>query len=205
MKIPRPVFSWAVGALVVAAWSVTVRANCGCSMDRIAAQGTTMSPEGLRGPCGQLMSAAKAVRVQSAAAAPAAVGEPQGVISSSEELARATTKQIGIYSNFFDDPSSTITAGDAVKWTLVNGFHTVTSDTGLFDSGALFNIGDTFSVTFNTPGTYGYYCQFHGVPGGLMFGTVNVVAAPEPVAMTLALPAMLLAVRPVRRRDRAKR
>ena len=33
-----------------------------------------------------------------------------------------------------------------------------------WDSGRM-DKGDTFSQTFDTPGTFGYYCQFHGAPG----------------------------------------
>ena len=32
----------------------------------------------------------------------------------------------------------------------------------------------TFSTTFNTPGTYAYYCVFHGSPGAGMHGTIVV-------------------------------
>jgi plastocyanin len=195
LKIPRPQYPWGICALVLALSSASARATCNCGLDRIAAAGTTMSAEGMRGPCGQLMSAAKVVAAQSAEAA---ASSSQAPLSAPESLSAASTRQVAIYSNFFDDQSITVAAGDTVKWTLVNALHTVTADTGLFDSGALFDIGQTYSFTFNAPGTYGYYCQFHGVPGALMFGEVNVVAAPEPVAAVLALPAMLL----LRRRGR---
>jgi plastocyanin len=37
------------------------------------------------------------------------------------------------------------------------------------------NPGDTFSFTFAAPGTYSYYCQIHGGPGGQgMAGTVVI-------------------------------
>jgi plastocyanin len=52
--------------------------------------------------------------------------------------------------------------------------HTITADDGSFDSGIL-NPGDTFSLTFDTPGTSAYYCQIHGGPGGVgMAGTIVV-------------------------------
>jgi plastocyanin len=34
------------------------------------------------------------------------------------------------------------------------------------------NPGQTFSVTFNSPGTYNYYCSIHGY--ALMHGTITV-------------------------------
>jgi plastocyanin len=59
----------------------------------------------------------------------------------------------------------TITAGTQVTWAWPSGTHDVRSDTGLFTSGpAVFN--GTLAYTFNTPGTYRYYCSLHGGPGG---------------------------------------
>jgi len=54
--------------------------------------------------------------------------------------------------------------------------HTVTSMPGSpssFGSGTL-NQGDAFSVKLTSPGTYGYFCQFHP---GWMKGTITVKAA----------------------------
>ncbi|MEA2511104.1 MAG: hypothetical protein QOJ59_591 [Thermomicrobiales bacterium] len=61
----------------------------------------------------------------------------------------------------FDPSSVTIEAGGTVTWTNVGDApHTVTSDDGTFDSGELAN-GDTFSSTFDEPGTYTYHCDIH--------------------------------------------
>ena len=63
-----------------------------------------------------------------------------------------------------------ITAGTTVTWTNNDGAnHTVTADDGSFDSGA-FGSGATFSVTFDIPGTYTYFCGIHGS----MTGTIVV-------------------------------
>lgn len=52
--------------------------------------------------------------------------------------------------------------------------HTVTSDTGLFNSGDILP-GQTFTYTFTQAGVYPYYCVFHGDKGGVdMAGTVQV-------------------------------
>ena len=74
-------------------------------------------------------------------------------------------------SNFAFGPNVLeVTAGTTVTWTNNDGAnHTVTADDGSFDSGAL-GSGGTFSVTFDTPGTYTYHCGFHGQ----MTGTVVV-------------------------------
>jgi plastocyanin len=69
------------------------------------------------------------------------------------------------------DPSSlTISAGTTVTW--VNngsGAVTVTSPDGLFDSETL-GSGSSFSYTFDTPGTFRYFC----VPHPHMKGTITV-------------------------------
>lgn len=70
----------------------------------------------------------------------------------------------------FSPSTVTISVGDSVVWTNNdNTSHTVSSDTGAFDSGVLAS-GDTFSLDFSTAGTYEYHCNFH--PS--MTGTVVV-------------------------------
>jgi hypothetical protein len=75
-------------------------------------------------------------------------------------------------------PSSvTIHPGDTVQWSWSSSGHTSTSGTpgspnGLWDSGFL-NPGQTFSHTFNTAGSFPYYCTAHGQCCG-MVGTVTV-------------------------------
>jgi plastocyanin len=68
-----------------------------------------------------------------------------------------------------------IPAGGMVLWsnTSILG-HTVTADDGSFDSGNL-DPGATYTMTFDTPGTYAFYCLPHGGVGGRgMAGTVIV-------------------------------
>jgi plastocyanin len=76
----------------------------------------------------------------------------------------------------FSPHTTTITAGETVTWTNHDGTdHTVTADNGAFDS--TLADGQSFSFTFANPGTYAYYCRFHGAPGGVgMSGTVIVQA-----------------------------
>ncbi|HXM36211.1 MAG TPA: plastocyanin/azurin family copper-binding protein [Pyrinomonadaceae bacterium] len=67
-----------------------------------------------------------------------------------------------------------IKAGADVTWEVKEGTHTVTADNGAFESPAL-SAGKKFGHTFSTPGTYRYYCSFHGSKGGHdMAGTVVV-------------------------------
>lgn len=75
--------------------------------------------------------------------------------------------------------SITVKAGTRILWTNMETSpipHTVTSGTpnapsGIFDSGTL-NPRQSFQFTFNSPGTFAYFCRIHGAA---MTGTVNVV------------------------------
>lgn len=70
--------------------------------------------------------------------------------------------------------------GDTVVWENV-GFraHTVTSDTGAFDSGNMAP-GDTFSRTFQEEGFFFYHCRHHGSARNGMWGVVIVGDPPPP-------------------------
>jgi plastocyanin len=94
-----------------------------------------------------------------------------------------------------------INVGDTVRWEWLGDFHTVTSCAGnleVFDSG-IFDTGDSFEQTFNTVGTWSYYCIPHGVDLGNgtaigMAGTVTVVPVPS-VLVAGAVGAVALAGR----------
>jgi len=61
----------------------------------------------------------------------------------------------------FGSGTLTVTAGTTVEWVMRDQMpHTVTADSGAFDSGTL-SAGGTFSHTFDEPGTYTYYCKLH--------------------------------------------
>ncbi|HSD58483.1 MAG TPA: plastocyanin/azurin family copper-binding protein [Methanotrichaceae archaeon] len=78
----------------------------------------------------------------------------------------------------FQPDSLTVPAGTTVTWInrdIVR--HTVTSTEGLFDSDRL-GSGESFSYTFNEPGTFDYYCTIHPI----MQGTVIVTEAEQPPA-----------------------
>jgi plastocyanin len=70
----------------------------------------------------------------------------------------------------FTPQSITVPVNTTVTWTNKDGItHTVTSTTGLFDSGNIGN-GGTFTYQFTTAGTYPYRCTIHSG----MSGTVVV-------------------------------
>jgi len=61
----------------------------------------------------------------------------------------------------FSVPNLTISAGSKVTWVNDdNMIHTVTANDASFNSGDI-NPGSSFSYTFNTVGTYNYYCMHH--------------------------------------------
>jgi len=113
------------------------------------------------------------------------------------KVASATTVDvtIGPSGNLVFSPSSvTIHPGDQVKWTWGSSGHSTTSGSpglpnGIWDSG-IHNQGATFTRTFNSAGTFPYYCTPHGGCCN-MVGTVMVVNAsptPSPTPMPTATP-----------------
>lgn len=68
----------------------------------------------------------------------------------------------------------TTTVGRPVRWTSTGGTHSIESTGNPFfvSSGNLIGSGSTYSVTFNTPGTYEYDCGIHTT---LMTGRVIVL------------------------------
>jgi plastocyanin len=82
-----------------------------------------------------------------------------------------TTVDVAIANFSFSPDTLTIKVGTTVTWTNQDSVeHTVTSDTGLFDSGNL-SQGKTFNYTFTEAGTYPYHCTPHH---SKMAGTVIV-------------------------------
>jgi len=109
--------------------------------------------------------------------------------------ASATTFNVTVGPNgnlVFSPSSVTIHPGDQVKWTWGSDGHSTTSGSpgqpnGIWDSG-IHNQGATFTHTFNSAGTFPYYCIPHG--GCCMIvGTVMVVSAsPTPMPTATATP-----------------
>jgi plastocyanin len=62
----------------------------------------------------------------------------------------------------------TIHAGRIVTWENIDFTdHSVTSDTGVWDSGTIVN-GGQFQYTFNTVGNFPYHCSFHPEMTGMV-------------------------------------
>jgi len=108
----------------------------------------------------------------------------------------ATTVNVTVGANgqlAFSPEIVTINVGDSVKFTNVGGSHNVKADNNSFrcargcdDTGGNGSVNGTlwtFTRTFNTAGTIGYFCEAHGGAGGIgMAGSivVNDVAPPPP-------------------------
>ena len=87
--------------------------------------------------------------------------------------ARAEELKVTIDNFTFGPEKLTVKAGTTVTWTNEDDIpHTVASATKAFKSKAL-DTDDSFSFTFNTPGTYEYFCSLHPH----MVGTVVVEPA----------------------------
>jgi plastocyanin len=92
----------------------------------------------------------------------------------------AATLPVAIVDFGYSPATITVRAGTTVVWTNTGqAIHSVTSDTGLFDSspscpaGACIDPGGTFSHTFTTAGRFAYHCRVHSN----MHGTVIVKPA----------------------------
>lgn len=112
---------------------------------------------------------------------------PLLAVFAAEPLTKAATVDVDIRDSFFSPSTVTINVGDTVRWTQ-RGFmiHTTTGDGGLWNSGNM-STGQTFSHTFNSAGSFGYFCIPHS---GFMRGTVIVEEAePNPPTVTITSPA----------------
>jgi len=85
------------------------------------------------------------------------------------------TANVAVVDSAFEPEEMTVPVGTTVVWEHEGSLpHTVTSDDDIFDSGSM-SSGDTFEYTFEEAGTFPYYCEFHGGPGGSgMAGVITV-------------------------------
>jgi plastocyanin len=72
-----------------------------------------------------------------------------------------TDTNVVLYDNYFQPNQITVSVGTTVRWTNSGRHHhTVTSDSGLWDSGEL-SSGESYGHTFTASGTYPYHCTIH--------------------------------------------
>lgn len=92
------------------------------------------------------------------------------IVVAGRPVAAAETVRIGIDNFAFAPAELSVTPGTTVIWTNHDDIpHTVTSTDGAFKSHAL-DTGDSFSFTFEKPGSYRYFCSLHPH----MVGTIKV-------------------------------
>lgn len=83
--------------------------------------------------------------------------------------------EVFIQNMAFNPGTKSVAINTTITWTNKDGTdHTVTSNSGLFDSGVIKSNG-TFSHTFTSEGTYTYRCTIHPA----MTGTIQVNAVAE--------------------------
>lgn len=92
-----------------------------------------------------------------------------------------------------------INVGDTIRWQWIGGTHDVISipDQAEMFASPLRSSGFTFSHTFNTPGTYQYYCSLHGgfIPGFAYGMAGRVIVVPTPAAAGVMLLGGVVAMR----------
>ena len=90
------------------------------------------------------------------------------LLLSTLSLAAVADTAVNISQFTFVPPTVAVPVGTKVIWTnqdKVN--HSIISDTGIFSSNPL-KLGDSFSYTFTTPGTYSYHCGYHSYMTGVI-------------------------------------
>jgi plastocyanin len=91
----------------------------------------------------------------------------------------ATVNMVGVS---FSPTEVHVAPGATVQWVNTSTLqHTVTADDGSFDSG-LVDPDGTFSMEFDAPGVYQYYCQPHGAAGLNGMAATIIVDDPGAVA-----------------------
>jgi len=90
-----------------------------------------------------------------------AAGEASTPEATTGDSTSAASAAVDIKGFAFSVPSLEVAVGTTVTWTNDDSTgHTVSQVGGGFDSGKI-DPGATFSHTFDTAGTYDYFCQFH--------------------------------------------
>ncbi len=94
----------------------------------------------------------------------------------------------------FEPASVNIQPGETVRWSWETGSHSVTSGVplqpdGLFDSGVHF-VPFTFFHTFNTAGSFPYFCEVHGsmMTGVVIVGAATPTPSPTPTSTPTPVP-----------------
>ena len=105
---------------------------------------------------------------------------------------------VGGGGNVFNPQTISIHPDDTVVFINKGGYHNVVADDGSFrcahgcdgdghgGNGSASSSTWVVSLSFDRPGTIGYFCEIHGAPGEGMYGTINVAAPPPPAPLSAA-------------------
>jgi plastocyanin len=83
--------------------------------------------------------------------------------------------QVDMVDFTYEPVTVTVSAGTSIIFFNAGEIdHSATADDAAWDTG-VYSTGEEAAITFDTPGTFPYYCVLHGTPGGNgMAGTVIV-------------------------------
>ena len=114
-----------------------------------------------------------------------------GLVLALPSVAAGPTTDINVEFSDYRPDLVDVLPGETVDWTNVSArTHTITSDTGVFDSGDLVG-GKRFSVRFDRVGTYLYHCTIHpSITGEVDVRRVTLDSLPPgpiPVGTTVEL------------------
>jgi plastocyanin len=105
------------------------------------------------------------------AVAAAVTSDDDGGGGTAQQPSGEPTEQVVIRDFAFVPPQLSVPAGSTVAWTNEDGTtHTVRDTKGAVIASSNLNQGDTYTATFEDPGTYDYICTIHTN----MSGTVTV-------------------------------
>ena len=155
---------WAATAATVA--GTMLAAACGASGGSSAL--ATITPAGTQKPAGYAGTSGPPSSL--ATAMPSMSGMPSAAPGTAAAAKPVAGNAVTIRNFAFGPQAVTVKLGTTVHWTNSDSeAHTVTSDTGAFNSPVL-QPGAGYSFTFTKPGSYSYHCTIHP----FMTGTVVV-------------------------------
>jgi plastocyanin len=105
-----------------------------------------------------------------------------GIAALAPSAAFATSQSVVIQNFTFQPQTATINVGESITWLNTDGLnHTATSDSGMFDTGAIPASGNR-TVSFSTAGSYAYHCSIHTTMHGtiVVLGATSTPAPPTP-------------------------
>jgi plastocyanin len=92
--------------------------------------------------------------------------------------------KVEVGDNFYKPKKVTVPAGTTIRWENEgNVNHNIIPNKGKKFTLKLMKPGKVYRFTFEDPGTYKYYCSFHGSPGTGQHGTIFVTEPPPPTTV----------------------